>query len=507
MSIPALEKFFLTSIEPEKQSHLEKFGNLMFRPIQILSGRGVKVKMQDGHCVSDPIKAKHWVHTALAILAFAPCFIIGTYAKFLARGLDPEMKEREKRVWNLMHQTSHQDEEESLRSPSSNLNDPVPALDSKPSSPLINSPLKDSQVSSVAFNLLQTPSRSTTPSDESSRSTLSHESEKAVMEQSHSPSPKSQSVSSSRSEKPLPTEDEEMIESEPRSETATSNSPSLENQQMAIPMRPPQSVIFKKPLKPFSPNPKPPISQLQPPRSFEGQENQFPTELQLSSKSQHFTPAANHAAVVSLRREMMEKVVGVDLPAARIAWKSPAMHHLMTQFNALLSEASDLLFEGFSEMGEDEWKDLFCGNVPRTERPGASAFPSYYLSLIQLYGLIRRGYYATDFIHMESFDHSRDKFMRDKLFYTPGTEEAALRATFNAFLQRFKEISHAAEDKRYWSSLYFDVSEFKTPHYLTSFPLHLEELFGGQELLSILYKKQTDRENQPLRRPLQTIQS
>jgi len=90
--------FYFSSIDPEYQGRLEAFGNLMFRPIHVLTGLAKSYSPTTSSWESHPIQGKNYLDVAISIAAVIPGAVIGTLVKFAAHAMDKRMRRDEEGV-------------------------------------------------------------------------------------------------------------------------------------------------------------------------------------------------------------------------------------------------------------------------------------------------------------------------------------------------------------------------------------------------------------------------
>jgi hypothetical protein len=94
--------FYFSSIDPGYQGRLEAFGNLMLRPIHVLTGLAKNYSPTISAWESSPIEGTGYLGIAISIAAVIPGLIIGTLAKFTAHALDKRMRKDEMGVLNCL---------------------------------------------------------------------------------------------------------------------------------------------------------------------------------------------------------------------------------------------------------------------------------------------------------------------------------------------------------------------------------------------------------------------
>jgi len=90
--------FYFSSIDPEYQGRLEAFGNLMLRPVHVLTGLAKNYYPTTSAWESRPIVGKNYLDVAISIVTVIPGLIIGTLAKFTAHAIDKRMRKDEEGV-------------------------------------------------------------------------------------------------------------------------------------------------------------------------------------------------------------------------------------------------------------------------------------------------------------------------------------------------------------------------------------------------------------------------
>lgn len=94
--------FYFSSIDPEYQGRLETFGNLMLRPVHVLTGLAKKYHPATSGWESRPIEGKNYLDIAISIAAVIPGLVLGTLAKFTAHAIDKRMRKDEESVLNCL---------------------------------------------------------------------------------------------------------------------------------------------------------------------------------------------------------------------------------------------------------------------------------------------------------------------------------------------------------------------------------------------------------------------
>ena len=90
--------FYFSSIDPEYQGRLEAFGNLMLRPIHVLTGLAKNYSPATSAWESHPIQGKNYLDVAISIATVIPGLVIGTLVKFTAHAMDKRMRKNEEGV-------------------------------------------------------------------------------------------------------------------------------------------------------------------------------------------------------------------------------------------------------------------------------------------------------------------------------------------------------------------------------------------------------------------------
>ena len=90
--------FYFSSIDPEYQGRLEAFGNLMLRPIHVLTGLAKNYYPTTSAWESHPIQGKNYLDVAISIATVIPGLVIGTLVKFAAHAIDKRMRKDEEGV-------------------------------------------------------------------------------------------------------------------------------------------------------------------------------------------------------------------------------------------------------------------------------------------------------------------------------------------------------------------------------------------------------------------------
>ena len=112
-----LNYLLLSSINPDKQSRLERIGNWLLRPIHVLTERGKIYKSMDfGNFSNEPSSITQWENKSFYITRFvlnlplaALGFIPGVIIKFTAHSIDKRMREDELavRIFDAFQSPSH----------------------------------------------------------------------------------------------------------------------------------------------------------------------------------------------------------------------------------------------------------------------------------------------------------------------------------------------------------------------------------------------------------------